>query len=82
MGVRLTSQEGVIALFDSVTGLAFGPVFGEDEDGEEAAESYLGFLAGRGQDARTLTNADLVDALAQWRPWYEQNRLAGDPDAR
>jgi hypothetical protein len=38
MAVRLTSTENVVALYDSTTGLAFGPIFDSDEDAIEFLE--------------------------------------------
>jgi hypothetical protein len=35
MGLRFTSDENVTALFDSVSGWAFGPTFDSSEDAEE-----------------------------------------------
>ena len=38
MSVRVTTTEGRAALYDSVTDVAFGPVFDSDEDAEEFLE--------------------------------------------
>jgi hypothetical protein len=62
MSVRITSQENVAALFDSVTGWTVGPAF----DNEEDAESFLDFTRD-GPDLRTLTHAQLEGLLAEWR---------------
>lgn len=35
MGVRLTSQEDVVALFDSVSGFAFGPTFPNEAEAQQ-----------------------------------------------
>lgn len=40
MGVRLSSQEGVVCMFDSTIGQAFGPIF-EGDDAEEKADLFL-----------------------------------------
>ena len=40
MGVRITTDDGVVALYDSVTGIAFGPVF----DDKSLADDFLIFL--------------------------------------
>ena len=47
MGVRITTSEKVSALFDSVSGWAFGPTF----ETEDEAESFLNFTAS-GDDLR------------------------------
>ena len=52
MGVRLTSQEEVVALYDSVTGRAFGEVF----DNEDDAEAFLEWL--QPYDARQIDDLD------------------------
>jgi hypothetical protein len=40
MGVRLSSQEDVVCLFDSTVGQAFGPVF-EGDAADEKADLFL-----------------------------------------
>jgi hypothetical protein len=63
MGVRTTTYEGVtskVALYDSTSDTAFGPVF----DTEEEAGDFLYWLDGVGvPDARAITPAAL-DELA------------------
>lgn len=44
MGVRLASQENVVAIFDSVTGWAFGPTF-EHDDKDALQDLYADWLA-------------------------------------
>jgi hypothetical protein len=61
MSVRLTSTEGKVALFDSVTEWAFGPVF----DSVAQADDFLAFTA-EGQDLRTLSDRQLEQLLAAW----------------
>lgn len=71
MGVRLLTQDGKTALYDSVTDTAFGPVvYGWDEpdpgmkdeaeietaDSEEVALLFLDWLS---EDARTYAPKDL-----------------------
>lgn len=81
MGVRLTSEENVTALYDSVTGWAFGTVFATPE----LAEDFLIWLAeeprGRPEirvlaafrnpfawaDPRCYTNNDLERLIGLWR---------------
>lgn len=63
MGVRLTSGEKKVALFDSTSGFAFGPVF--DNDGD--AEDFLRHLARNGyQDARDVAPQALVELHNEW----------------
>lgn len=62
MGLRFTSAEDVVALFDSVTGWAFGPVFST----EKAAERFLRWSEKQGVkngDVRALDTRDL------WELW-------------
>ena len=35
MGVRITSQEEVVSLYDSSSGIAFGPVFADGDSAQE-----------------------------------------------
>jgi len=64
MSVRTTSVEGKVALFDSTTGFAFGPVFDSDDD----ADSYVAFAAQKfpGLDIRMLHVAELVKLRVAW----------------
>jgi hypothetical protein len=64
MGVRTTSVEGKVAMFDSTTGMAFGPVF--DSTGE--ADSYMLFAAQKfpGKDIRELYVAELINLHVMW----------------
>lgn len=59
MGVRNTMTEGKVALFDSVTGVAFGPVF----DTEEEAERFVAYVAEHVEDGdvRSVQEADLMN---------------------
>ena len=70
MGVRLTTTEGVTALYDSVTGFAFGPTF-DDADRAEAFAAYAPIWAGAqgseafaASDLRTWTEEQLRACLA------------------
>ncbi len=64
MGVRLTSTEGKCALYDSTTGLAFGPVF-EDE---YEAEGFLVYTdAAYGNDLASMYPSDLMALFTAWR---------------
>jgi hypothetical protein len=58
MSVRITADENKVALFDSVSGFAFGPTF----DDRDEADSYLYFIEHDKdgyfvQDARGLSDA-------------------------
>lgn len=69
MGIRTTSSEQVVALFDSGTGWAFGPVF----DSEYAAEDFLDYTA-TGSDLRGLTDPELKRLHAKWlRGWRAEH---------
>jgi hypothetical protein len=63
MGIRNTEDEGVVALFDSVSGFAFGPTF---QDSDEA-EAFIRF-AERESDAdlRQLTDTQLDELSARF----------------
>ena len=63
MGTRTTASEDVVAIFDSVTGWAFGPTFENQED----AESFLEFAArDGGRDVRTYDQGELEQVHIQW----------------
>jgi len=63
MSVRLTSSDRRVALFDSVTGVAFGPTFADEDE----AEAFLRWAAGRIAELRRASDADLVRLVATWR---------------
>lgn len=71
MSVRLTSYEGVtskVALYDSTSDTAFGPVF-EDED---EASDFLSWLDGVGvRDARSIVPAALNELAFKFRSLRE-----------
>lgn len=75
MGVRILvgreqgSDVERAVLFDSVTGLAFGPLF----DDEEEADDFLGWFArtraihgGRQRDVRCLSSDEVAEARADF----------------
>lgn len=63
MGVRTTASEKVVAIFDSVSGYAFGPTFYD----EEAADSFLAFADGYSdKDLRAMTDAELSEVYESW----------------
>ena len=68
MGLRFISQGHTVAMYDSVTDWAFGPVFST----EEAAQKFLEWAEGEGVkdgDVRQLTNTDLSDL---WERYCEE----------
>jgi hypothetical protein len=63
MSVRITSDEEVVALYDNVSGFAFGEVF----DSTEEATSFLEWCETHvNTDLRKLTNEQLIQARAEW----------------
>ena len=63
MGVRITGREGKTALYDSVSGFAFGIVFDSDED----AESFLEFSKREEpRDLRILKDSELESLYSKW----------------
>lgn len=72
MGVRITSDEDKAALFDSVSGWAFGPTF----DNSDEAEDFIRFCEEAGlADLRTVPEPDLVTAHESW----VEQRLRDNP---
>ena len=69
MSVRTTDSEHV-AMYDSVTGTAFGPTF----ESHAAAEDFLQWLAGKTfVDPRAIPVQELNDLHTEWvREWDEQ----------
>lgn len=62
MGVRITTDEDKAALFDSVTGFAFGPTFDNSDDAQE----FLAYLQSFGEDGRELTPVALASRYDAW----------------
>lgn len=63
MSVRVTAVTGKAALYDSVTGVAFGPVFDSHDD----ANQFLEHLLQIGErDPRVIPAADLAQLKAEW----------------
>jgi hypothetical protein len=64
MGVRITADEGVVALFDSTSGVAFGPVFDSAFD----AELFLKWADKEKEveDLRALKPGELADLMREW----------------
>jgi hypothetical protein len=69
MGVRLSTDENVVALFDSVTGWAFGPTFPDSDE----AQSFLDYLHSLGEDGRELSDADMSARHSLWRERRQQD---------
>lgn len=61
MGVRVTGDRH--AMYDSVTGVAFGPVFDEPED----VEQFLQHLRDIGErDPRVIPSLELTQLRNEW----------------
>jgi hypothetical protein len=69
MGVRITSIEGKVALYDSVSMTAFGPVFDDDMD----AEDFLGYVEKHtnGADLRALPHERIEELHSAWQDEVE-----------
>lgn len=63
MGTRLIIDPGggsdSVAMYDSVTGWAFGPVFSSEDD----AEAFIAWLD---NDARSYSEGRLAELYKQW----------------
>lgn len=62
MGIRNTEAEKRVALFDSVTDTAFGPIF----DSGIEADSFVEFAEDRGIDVRTLNDDEIQNLFSEW----------------
>ena len=63
MGIRITGDEGKTALYDSVSGFAFGIVFDSDEE----ADDFLEFAKANGtRDLRVLSDSGLERLYSKW----------------
>ncbi len=71
IGVRQVGDPDCVAMYDSVTGFAFGPVF----ESEIAAES---FIAACEQEPYKYTRRDLELIHAQWHRWWEAESESKD----
>lgn len=61
MGIRITSTESKTAIYDSVSGFAFGPVFDSDLEAEE----FIEFAEKRlNKDLRTATDRELEEVYS------------------
>lgn len=64
MGIRITTEEDKVALFDSVTGLAFGQVFDSAVD----AQAFLDYAEIRGvEDVRKLSDDAFNQLHDDWQ---------------
>jgi hypothetical protein len=75
MTVRITSQEGKVALFDGVSGWAFGPTF----DTEEEADDFLAFSAHH-PELRLLPAHELQQRHRAWLDSKKQLATLTGPD--
>lgn len=66
MGVRFTTNEGVTALFDSVSGWAFGPVFEDSEQSQDFLDFHEKTDDRHADDLRSYTIADLESLHKEW----------------
>lgn len=84
MSVAITGQEGSVALYDSVTNVAFGPIF---EDSDKADEFLEWFREGYEADRTFPFNRDelrFLDDVRRYRPtelqelhklWWSETQL-------
>ena len=70
MSIQHTDADNV-ALFDSVTGIAFGPVFSDDAEASAfehwATDKVLPLGVGRPVDLRELNTGELRDLADKWQ---------------
>jgi hypothetical protein len=69
MSVRTTSSDPKVALYDSVTGFAFGPVF---EDDDEIYRFLAWYPEHYEEDLRRLTDADWTQVLKAFADLEQQ----------
>jgi len=69
MGVRTIVDwtEDISCLYDSVSGFAFGQVFGGAEEADEFLEWYHERFLHSSDDPRKLSEQGLVDRVQLWR---------------
>jgi hypothetical protein len=70
MSIRTTDSDPKVALYDSVTGFAFGPVF-EDSDDANAFLAWYRDDSPFSKDLRTLSDADwtlVLKAYTELKP--------------
>ena len=66
MSVRTTTRESKVALFDSVTGWAFGPTFDTADEADDFLE-WFGHAEGwAADDPRDLRDPVLARAHSRW----------------
>jgi hypothetical protein len=63
MGIRTTESDPRVALYDSVSGFAFGPTF---DTGEEAERFLRWYRNSYLDDLRTLTHKELAMYFIEW----------------
>lgn len=64
MGIRITSQEKVAALFDSVSGFAFGPTFEDEFEAQDFLDWYL--ANGDGKDLRYMSGPEIAKLVGDF----------------
>ena len=86
MGVRVLSDGDQACMYCSTVEVAFGPIFHGDGE-HDADERIEAFLRWQSPDVRTLTEAELQNAVADWRQqeaaqWTrEESSLFGEDEA-
>lgn len=73
MGLRFTTDENVVALFDSVSGWAFGPTF----DSTQSAELFLDWTETQGVPDGDVRSIPIEKLDELWRR-YCAERAADD----
>lgn len=63
MGLRLTSGENVVAMFDSVSGWAFGPTFADEDEARDFIEWGTAHYGG---DLRCASDTELASTYSAW----------------
>jgi len=74
MGLRFTSDEKVTALFDSVSGWAFGPTF----DSPDAAQAFLDWCEMQGVQGGDVRRVPLPELEELESRYYAELRAGGE----
>lgn len=80
MGVRITDSE-TVALYDSVSGFAFGPTFDDEEQAQDFCDWWHTY--DDAVDLRRLTDRELEEAHSRWhRAAFEDHVYVGRKEGR